>query len=137
MIRVKFRAVFAIPFLFSFASEAIGSPAQREPNASLALEGGPAGDYFSENPGEQGAATTRKITGVVLDPSGAAIAGAEVILLTVKGALAGRTVTDNKEAFASKKSHQERTSSKCEHQGFEKRKWRQSWVRGEPWDCAW
>ena len=75
MIRAKFRAVLAIPFLFSFASEAIGSPAQREPNAPLALEGGPAGDYFSENPGEQGAATTRKITGVVLDPSGAAIAG--------------------------------------------------------------
>ncbi len=99
MIRVKFRAVLAIPFLLSFASEAICSPAQREPNASLAFEGGPAGAYFSENPGEQGAATTRKISGVVLDPSGAAIAGAEVILLTDKGALVGRTTTDNEGSF--------------------------------------
>lgn len=99
VIRVKFRAVLAIPFLFSFASEAIGSPAQRESKASLALEDGSTPVYFDENPGEQGAATTRKITGVVLDPSGAAIAGAEVILLTVKGALVGRTVTDNEGSF--------------------------------------
>src|SRR6267378_3559142 len=99
VIRVKFRALFIIPFLLSITSEAICFPAQREPNALLALEGGAARTYYTENPGEQAAATTRKITGVVLDPSGAAIAGAEVILLTVKGALVGRTVTDNEGSF--------------------------------------
>ncbi|MGB4784348.1 MAG: carboxypeptidase-like regulatory domain-containing protein, partial [Candidatus Acidiferrum sp.] len=99
MILVKFGAVLAIPFLFSFASEAICSPAQREPNASLALEGGPAGAYYARNPDEQAAVTRRKITGVVLDPSGAAIAGAEVILVTDKGALVGRTTTDNEGSF--------------------------------------
>jgi hypothetical protein len=83
----------------SITSEAICSPAQREPNALLALEGGAARTYYAENPGEQGAATTSKITGAVLDPSGAAIAGAEVILLTDKGALVGRTSTDNEGSF--------------------------------------
>src|SRR5467141_676608 len=99
VIRVKFRTLFIIPFLLSITSEAICSPAQREPNALLALEGGAARTYYTENPGEQGAATTRKITGAVLDPSGAAIAGAEVILLTDKGALVGRTSTDNEGSF--------------------------------------
>src|SRR5467141_1909084 len=94
VIRVKFRPLLMIPFLFSVASEAICSPAQREPNALPALEGGAARTYDAENPSEQGAATTRKITGTVLDPSGAAIAGAEVILLTDKGAPVGRTSTD-------------------------------------------
>src|SRR5882762_1227704 len=99
VIRVKFRALFIIPLLLSMASEAICSPAQQEPNALLALEGGAARTYYAENPGEQGAATTRRITGTVLDPSGAAIAGAEVILLTDKGAPVGRTSTDNEGSF--------------------------------------
>ena len=99
MTRAKFRPLCGIGFLLSLLCGTICSAAPREYGAFLWSERGAWQPRSSDEPEDQGSAVTHSITGLVLDPSGAAIAGAEVILLSGKGAEIARAATDREGSF--------------------------------------